>query len=385
MITLCIPTKDRPLFLSRLLHYYARTHYQHWMFIGDSSGPANAQRNQRTIASFNGRLNISYWNDPSRSSCAFLEQMSQHLSTPYCAFVGDDDFLCTPALDQYITFLEHRPEYSAVHGRGLMLQTEDSTPYGSIRSTKSYPQAILRSDTGAERLKEFFTVKPNALLYSVHRTGTWRDMFRGLSAMPGLQNQNIFKDELIPTAVSVIRGKVKELEGLYLIRHMHDGIAWHPHVYDWVTDPIWFPSFQVFRDRVVEELQRQDGISQEDAEVVFRQSFWLHLAREVTNAWRKQQIAPARSPSKLRAFAKRLPGLRSGWRRMRSAIERYRTARHDREGFSLTALLRPSSPFHADFMPIYELITLPPNEVSYGGHFENSRVGAVIVGAGQDG
>jgi len=358
MITICIPTKDRPTFLGRLLSYYTGTRYRHWIFIGDSSGPEQAQRNQRTVAAFDGQLKITYWEDPRLSSCAFMEQMSQHISTPYCALVGDDDFLCTRGIDQCLAFLERHPEYGAAHGKGLMLETDEGGPYGTIRSTRSYSQAILKSDTGSERLNELFTASPYALLYSVHRTDIWRDMFRGLMGLQGIQNQNIFKDELIPTAVSVVRGKVKELDSLYLIRQMHDAIARHPHVYDWITSPEWFPSFQAFHERLVQELIRQDGIPVEQARIVIRQSFWPYLAQAVLSTWHKQQASPPpQTPSRLRRMAKRIPGLRPVWRKLRSALQRYRIEQRDRQGLTLSVLLGRSSPFHEDFMPIYDLIT----------------------------
>lgn len=381
MITLCVPTKNRPVFLGRLLRYYARTGYRYWLFIGDSSDPQQADRNERMVASLAGQLKIAYHHYPGLSSCAALEQLSRHVATPYSALVCDDDFVCPTGLDRCMAFLGEHPDYGAAHGKGLMLMTERGAPYGSIGTVKSFPQPILESSTGSERLRVFLTRTPPALLYSVHRTDTWRAMFRGLHLLGGVDNRNMFKDELIASCVSVIRGKVKELDGLYLIRqpHVEDSLRF-PHVYDWITDPAWFPSYQLFHDRVVQELIRQDRISPEEAQTVMREGFWHYLVHEVIGAWQKEQAGAQQVPSsRLRAVIKRIPGLRRIWRGVRLTVQRYR------DELSLPALLQPTSPYHADFRPVYEVITSPPAERAEGGRIESGLDEIALAGAGGHG
>ena len=353
-VTLCIPTKDRPAFLERLLRYYAQTRSPHWIFIGDSSEPAQVEQNRRTVASFSRRLQIVHQEYPGLSTGACLEALSRLIETPYCACVADDDVLSTPRLERCAAFLERHPECSAAHGKGIMLQVEGGRLSGAIGSLFAYPQAVVQADTGAERLREFFTVSLAVVLFSVHRTATWREMFQGVTELQGVMSQNIFKDELIPTCISVVRGKITEIDGLYLVRQAHDAIYRQPHVYDWLTNPAWFPSYQIFHDRIVEELRRQDGLSLEQAQAALKAGFWPYLAYAVINTWRK---GPARArrwaPSRLRSVAQRIPGLRKGWRTMRGIVMR------SRDPWSLPALVQPSSPYHEEFMPIYEAITSP--------------------------
>lgn len=351
--TLCIPTKDRSEFLERLLRYYVRTGYQHWIFIGDSSSPEHLARNRKTVAEFSRQLQIIHREYPEESSCGCLEQLSHSITTPYCAFVADDDFLCTAGIERCVAFLEEHPECGAAHGTGLMLQTEGGRPYGVIGNVRYYPQAVLTADTGAQRLTELLTVSLAALLYSVHRTTIWRDMFRGLSALKGVSNQNVFKDELIPTCVSVVRGSVNEVDGLYLIRQAHDGIYRHPHAYEWLTSPEWSASCRMFQERLIHELIRQDHLSVAQAHAAFKNSFWPYLAHLVTNAWSARAGPRAPAPSRFRRLAKRMPGVQCGWRSVRALIQRVR------DEYSLPALLQPSSPYYEDFMSVYEVITSP--------------------------
>lgn len=292
MITLCVPTCNRPAFVERLLRYYAATGSRHGILIGDSSDTADAARTQRAVASWEGRLQVRYEACPGLSSCEALEQLSRLITTPYGAFLGDDDFLCPTTLDRCAAFLDTHTEYGAAHGRAILFQLETAGPHGAMGTVSAYPLATLEAETGAGRLKEFFTVGLSALLNAVHRTPTWREMFRGVSSMKGVSNRNLFKDELMATCVSVIRGKVKALDGLYLMRQAYDTYHW-PHVYDWITDPEWFPSYQVFQHRLIEELLREDRLSAEHARVVIRDVCWPYLAQVVTETWRNEHAGNA--------------------------------------------------------------------------------------------
>ncbi len=371
MITVCVPTFNRPAFIERLLRYYAATGYRHWIFIGDSSQAEDAARTRRAVESWEGQLQVRYEACPGLSSCAALEYLSRFITTPYCAFLGDDDFLCPTTLDRCAEFLDANPDYSAAHGRAILFQIETAGPYGAMGTVGSYPLATLEADTGAGRLKEFFTVSLYALLNAVHRTPTWRDMFRGVGSMKGVKNRNLFKDELMATCVSVIRGKVKELDGFYLMRQAHDTYHW-PHIYEWLMDSEWSPSYQIFHERLADELIRQDGLRMEEARAVIRDVFWPYLAAQVIET-RKTETARVRpGRSSLRRFARRLPAARQAWRALRAVVQRAR------DPWSLPALLDPTSPHHADFLPIYQLVTSRPVEPP-GGERPPARASETIV------
>jgi len=206
-------------------------------------------------------------------------------------------------------------------------------------------------------------------------------MFRGLTQMRGVQNHNVFKDELMATCVSAIRGKVKELQGFYFFRHVHTEDSYRfPHVYDWLTDPEWFPSYQIFHDRLVEELIRTDRISVTEAHAAIKHAFWLYLAHVVTVAWQREQTPRRRrEPLRFRRIIKRIPGMQPAWRKLRALIQR------SRDEWSLPALLRPSSPYHADFLPIYEVITSQPATPPHDGCREEQEGGRVLAASGVHG
>jgi hypothetical protein len=97
--------------------------------------------------------------------------------------------------------------------------------------------------------------------------------------------------ELLSCCLSIIRGKAKELDCLYLIRQAHDERLFVPDAYDWITSPDWLPSYQIFCDCLMEELAQQDGISVDEAPGEVKGAFWSYLARALTGKW-EQRYAP---------------------------------------------------------------------------------------------
>ena len=361
MITLCLPTKDRPAFLSRLLHYYASTNYQHWICIGDSSGPDQAAQNQQIVASLQDRLKISYTACPGQTACAAIETISRAISTPYFACIADDDFLCTRGLERCAAFLDAHPAYGAAHGLGILLMIGAAGPHGPVVAITPYQQAVLEAQTGSQRLQEYMNPSPLTVIFSVHRTAHCRAMFEVVTSLKG-SKRNLFKDELIPSGVAAIRGKVKELDGLYLVRHVHDEIVRQPSVYEWLTSPDWFPSFEVYREHLIEELKRQDGLSADEAAQVITQAFLPYLAEGLAVSWIKYRGAQSSrangsATALFRQAARRIPGLR----RLKQRVRAMRALR-SRDAWGLPALLNPGSPYHEDFLPVYRAITVAPAE-----------------------
>lgn len=369
--TICIPTKNRSQFLGRLLRYYAETRCRQQIFIGDSSDPYDIERNKRTIQSLRSQLNMDYFECPGMGVSECQEYLSDSVSTPYSTCVADDDILCPRGIEQCAEFLDSNPDYVAAHGIGIFLATDRKGPYGRILDVKRYPLGVLEADTGSQRLIDHLTVSTYGLFFSVFRTADWLDIFRGLSTLKGTGHGNIFKNELISTAICAVRGKVKELDCLMAVRDLSAGSYRGSFVYDWLTAPEWHPSYELFRQRLTEELVRQDGISQEEAQEVIKRALWPFLARALSAYWQKYNQpstgsngSASMSPRKL---ARRIPGLRRLWHSSRQLGRAF-----GRNDISLLALLRPSSPYHEDFMPIYRAITTPPAEV-----FDESVTGKV--------
>lgn len=363
MLTVCVPTKNRPEFLARLLRYYQATAFQQEIFVGDASDPNHAVRNQRIIQAFHGTLTIRYFEHPGLNVIECLERLSEAASTPYCSWVSDDDFLCPTGIDQCLAFLEAHPAYVAAQGFGILFHLHHSGPYGAIAGLGRYPHAIVEAETASQRLWEHFAKGrgPYSLHTAVRRIQAFRDMVGGYGHVRGVRQGFIF-DDLMAHGLAAIQGKVKNLDCVYLIRQAHDGIYRQVNGYDWITHPDWLPSYQVFHDRVVQGLVHKDGISVEEAHEVLKRTFWPCLTYMLVSSWRKYEASIQwQAPARLRNLVKRIPGARQSIRWLRSMVQRWR------DELSLPALLSRSSHYHEDFMPIYRVVTNPPAEVNSDG------------------
>ncbi len=119
-LTLCIPTKNRSEFLSRLLHYYENTNYQHWIFIGDASNTSHYEATQQTIKSLEGKLKVRHFEHTGMDIVQSFDSFKHLFSTPFSAFCSDDDFVLTQGIEKCIRFMEDNPDYSAAHGKGIV-------------------------------------------------------------------------------------------------------------------------------------------------------------------------------------------------------------------------------------------------------------------------
>ncbi|MFH1582025.1 MAG: hypothetical protein ABIC39_08190, partial [Pseudomonadota bacterium] len=94
---------------------------------------------------------------------------------------------------------------------------------------------------------------------------------------------------------------------------------------------------------------RQDGITMDEAREVVKQAFWSRLSKGLVNKYQSRygkKTFKSVIKQKYPAIARRLATV---WRMIKAKI--------NPQEMSLPALLSASSPYHADFMPIYRAVT----------------------------
>ena len=347
MITLLVPTINRSDFLIRLLRYYEKVGFEGCICIGDSSNSEHVKRTKRVLATLRGRLNIIYREYPDLNDAVCLKRLLDFVSTPYAAFVADDDFLVPSALNQCGKFLGEHPEYVAVHGMGITVTLDSGGLYGRIVQCGHYRQPEIEAESASQRLDDHLS-NYSVALFSVHRIESWRAMYRDVH----LLKDKSFGSELLPCCKSVVLGKSKELDCLYVVRQMHAQRYLLPDEHDWITSQEWYPSYLVFRDSLAEALTLQDNISTEKAQKVVEKAFRSYLDMSLS-----QQSSFWRD---FRNYCRQVAGIIPGARRIWQLLRSLRSKQHFK--FSLSVLLRSSSPYHADFMPVYKALTTPPTE-----------------------
>lgn len=349
MISLIIPTMNRPDFLIRLLRYYRDIGFPGYICIGDSSDAAHIEPTKRAVEALQGKLNIIYREYPDYNISMAISHLIDLVSTRYAAFVADDDFLVPAALEQCAMFLDNHPDYVAAHGVGVGLGLKSSGAYGQVAWASHYQQPVIDGDSASQRLLAHLS-NYAVTLFSVHRIESWREMYQDISSL----KDDTFALELLPCCRSVIQGKVKELDCFYLVRQSHNQRYLLPEIPDWISSPHWLPSYQVFRGCLAKKLMQLDGIGIEKAQEIVDQAFQSYLTNLLGKPVGKPTLGHS-VLSYLREVAGILPGARQVWRALRSL----NSAGRKRESL-LATLLLPSSPYHADFMPVYQALTEVP-------------------------
>ena len=363
---------NRPDFLLRQLRYYRDLRFQGTICIGDSSNPFHVERTKKSIEGFQGDIDIVYREFLHHNVVECVQQLLDLITTPYAIWISDDDFLVPSSLDQCVRFLNSHPDYSAAHGAAMLINAKSNAAHGRVKSAGHFRQPEIEGDSASQRLTSL--LRNYAVThYSVHRTETWRSMYKNASLMA---DWKAFGGELLQCCISAIEGRIKELDCLTLVRQVYDArdaspetnddlageaqapvnmsASVTPDSFDWVTGEDWLPSYEIFRDCLSEELARQDRISLGKAREVVKQAFWPYLGQSLSLNWTAHHgQATSGSRRHLRSAVRAVPGTRLAWRTLRSFLP---GANNE---WSLQALLRPSSPYHADFMPIYRAVTSP--------------------------
>lgn len=347
MLTILIPTMNRSDFIIRQLEYYAQSGYKHWISIGDSSDARHLKTTKEALKKFSGQLKIIYYEYPGFNDSQCLKKLIETTQTPYAVYAADDDFLVPEGLEKSVAFLERNPDYSCAHGSACMLSLGNSGPYGKICALWDYDLPVLNQDRACERLLEHmghYTVA----LFCVHRSGIWRKMFQNTVVL-----DRSFAGEILPGCLSAIYGKSVKIDGLYLIRHVHDRNYSLPDVFDWITSPGWSSSYRDYSNCLIEELSNHDGISPDVAGKAVKQANWLYLNTFSNIQYKHEFIKSAQLKSKLKKSVFLQNYLLPLWHFSRKA--RYRMFASYK--ITLEGILSNHSPYRKDFLPVYKVIT----------------------------
>lgn len=351
LLTIIIPTRNRSSFLRRLLTYYCKLHLEGAVLIVDSSDLAHVSQNQRVVDFLEADLNVAYRvHDASASLSEKVCDSLNYVTTPYAVIGADDDFFVPSTLSRVVQFLEDHDEYIVAHGDAIGFITDSSEAYGQIRPTGRYNQRANENSTGGERLLNCIPLYPKGgtTWYSVQRTEQIRERWGKAVA---LELDDVFY-ELLLTALSAIQGKAKKLDGLYMARQRFPAKI-YTEPFDWVAGPSWAAQYERFRDCLAEELVHQDSVTMDQARVVTKQALWLYLANELTRRGQRRYGGTAKN--QMRETLRQVPGLVRSWRVIKNAFPKMLATE-----MSLPALLHRSSPYYADFQPIYRAVRSPP-------------------------
>lgn len=337
-VSLLVPTLNRPEFVARLLRYYRTVGFGGQILIGDSSAADSLAATRRSIKEVGDGLNVTHVACPAGNVSAVFRELSDLVTTPFVAHVQDDDFLVPSTLQRAARVLDSHPDCVAAHGLAVCFALDSAGAHGSMTAAWPYRLQVVGAETAAGRVVQHLT-RYAAALFSLHRIETWREMFRAVDVA-----DRAFRDELLPSCLSVVAGKTRHVDGLYLVRHIHQQRYTLPTLLDWVTDETWQPSYMAFREHIAGAVARTDAISIDAARAAVTEGFGAYLAQGMWNKWRQASTPRPRWKDR----AKRIPYAQAVWRRI--------AGRRRAAGVYLPGLLARRSRYNADFMPVYRSV-----------------------------
>ncbi len=319
LLTMIVPTFNRPQYIRRFFQYYSARQCPYSIIIADSSSEPSASANYDIISSHQSSLNIQYQKyDSSLVPIQKLAKVVENTESKYVVLCSDDDFIIQKALDQCLAFLEQNPDYSLAHGSAVWLlpASPDANPPPNsaldtailqcVASMEEHPElpfdrdftVSLTPDAGITdspsqnlivkpyRQRTIDNVSPSKRLEN-HLDGystTYYSMQRRNSMLKNLRlavslTEDYRFGELLPSCLSIIQGKAKCMDSLYLVREWHanstaTGVA---TIFDLLTGNDYSSRYMRFRNCLAEELMAGLQLSAEEAEAVVNKSFLQFL------------------------------------------------------------------------------------------------------------
>ena len=213
-ISIIIPTKNRLIYLKKLVNYYESENFQGQLIIADSSDKDNYMDTE-IFLNKKKNLKITHFFFEGNEVAA-RENVCHHIKTKYIAQSGDDDYYCVNALKKIIEFLDSNKNYSSVSGYGYIVGydvkkniVKGISKYSSLHSEKNLP---------LERIKEM-SMRGNVSDYVVCRKELFQKIFKFI-CFEKEQNTYLLRNyaEWGFKLYKFLFGKSKELNIFFIIR-----------------------------------------------------------------------------------------------------------------------------------------------------------------------
>lgn len=371
MLSLIIPTYNRPHFLKRLLRYFQQQEFPYRIVVADSSSAPACDANLSIVASLRNNLSIRYEKYPFEIHLALkIAQALSGVDSKYAVICADDDFLVPKAIELCVRFLEANSDYSIAHGRAVRLKYKSIETRGDHNDLRinAYPQCDIGHNDPGVRLQKHLA-NYSATFYSVHRRS---DLMRNMQLSYDNSIDCRF-GEVLPSCLSIIQGKAKRLDILYMVRQsVRDSTKMAIARPSWpllFTSDDFSKSYVQFRDCLAEELMSTNDLSMMETKDIVNHAFLSFMAQMlyINNigqfTWRPRDVFN-QAAQHIRQGIKILPAAarfavfgRQFVDVLRSPHEVFRKLRCEQK----LPLIKPGSRFRTDFMPIYKHVMHYPN------------------------
>lgn len=152
-------------------------------------------------------------------SMHFLERLArctEAAQTDYVVFHADDDFMLPAAMESCIDFLDANPDFAACQGRMVWFRI---AALDEVRINRTSGRTHAEDDAADRLIKHVANFTPT--LYAIHR----REVFVESCVRTLDFTQNVIFWQYLGSCISMLRGKLKTLDGLYYLR-LDNAMGW---------------------------------------------------------------------------------------------------------------------------------------------------------------
>ena len=263
VITILIPTYNRPGYLKRILGYYNELRVAYDIIVADGSSDETKEMNRETVSSFPS-LRIQHLAKYS-SETHFLHRFNDainYVDTDYCVFCADDDFVTPTGMSQSADFLEKNPDFVAAHGRYVSFWLERRENEQDFRWQPTYSDVSITLEHPEQRLT-YHLSNYSPTFYAVQRTNILR-LTLGEAARC---TEDYRFGELLQSALALVYGKMKWLDVLYAGREKIPGSAGRTseRLTDFMREGTYDQKYANFRECLSGHLSEQSGLDIEES------------------------------------------------------------------------------------------------------------------------
>jgi glycosyltransferase domain-containing protein len=204
LLTILIPTFNRPDFLNLNLEYYKSIHSKYPIFIADGTEKKKfLNKNQRVINFYKKFLNLHYYRDNS----FYFERIYKALKfikTKYCIIQADDDFISLDFLKKGLDILEKNKNINAVNGlfHSIVLNKSNNKFYYNKNYYDNYKisNLLLNSNNLDQRIYEINKFK----FCSVFLLQKTTDLIKKFQIIEQIRKKSFIKKKLDTHTVFIL-------------------------------------------------------------------------------------------------------------------------------------------------------------------------------------
>jgi glycosyltransferase domain-containing protein len=247
-IAIIVPTINRANYIFYLLRTYKYLNQFVGIFIGDGSSKNISNEIKHEFEGGDNLLQIKYYHLPKlhvHHVQRFLMERASELGFTKAVFCGDDDFINPSMLYKCADFLDKNLDYASAQGAAYL----GPHPHDNIKSTLPVLANYwgMPNDSNGSSVQRVCNLLNSYWVphFSLKRT----DDYLKILSQSYLDMIDHGWGEVLQSANTLALGKSAYLDGIYMIRGLHNNRALNSRL-RWMTSPVWSNQLDIFRSEM---------------------------------------------------------------------------------------------------------------------------------------